>query len=1022
MTMKINLEKQKAERTLLGKVVILCLLILVSIVNGYGENAHVLQEGRITGLVKDAKGEPLIGVTIAQKGNSTNGTMSDIDGKFAINASVGDVLIASYLGMKKVEVEITNNQPLTIVMEDENDHLLDEIVVIGYGAVKRSNLSGAVSTVSSKDMQKLPAANLSQALQGNVPGMHTQQSDRNPGAAVSMTIRGGNSFAGSSTPLYIVDGSPVASNGAMSAINPDDIETMTILKDASSTAIYGARAANGVILITTKSGKIGKPVVNVSAYWGIKRFNNPIDMMNADEFAQLRRDSYTSDGVIMPSNAFLDTELYMLSQGRSTNWWDEVTNRNSLTQNYQVSFSSGTETTKVRVGLGLYDEEGIVKNTGFTRANLRLNAEQKLNKRVTFSTFNNISLQSIKGADAVSVLFPAMVGNPMSPIKNEDGEYYAMIQNALGTPRANPVAFATLPKIKTMQPLINSSVSLDVDIMDGLRARTQLSGGLDSYRKNRYVPIAISAEDESIRTSGGYAEITTNVNYNWTSETTLMYNKTFKDIHNINAVAGFSLEKNRYEESRASATGFASDAYESHSLGSGSGPARKPFSKLTEWSFLSYIGRAIYTLKDRYILTGTMRIDGSSRFGKDNKYGYFPSVAAAWRVSEENFMKSIDWVSDLKVRSSYGLTGNSSAIAAYASMSELTYTNYNFDGMEAPGYYEKNLPSPNLKWETTKQLDLGLDVGILQNRVYLTFDYYHKKTTDMLRTIELPGSIGFASAYANLGDLQNNGVEIGLSSVNMTGAFYWKSSLIFSANKNKVLSFGDGSERYGTEHWVGKPLGIGNRYLIEKIGIWQLGEETEAKKYGAVPGDVKYRDTNDDGKIDDKDRQFIGSLNPDFYGSFTNDFSYKNFDLNVFMTFSSGRDVFNGLNYSLLSGAAADNNRKEMLDRWTSTNPTNKYPRASSNKSNRAHARSSEFLEDASYLKIKAITLGYTVPSNILSKNGMSSLRVYGSVTNPFTFTKYTGMDPEDDDIATSERKSSYPINTTFTLGLQVQF
>lgn len=1013
--------KQK-RGVLFRKVILLFLIGMLSISGAYAESLTTLQSEKITGTVRDTNGEPLIGVTIIQKGNSTNGTISDVEGRFAIQVPVGEILVASYLGMKEIEINVTDNQPLYIVMEEESNLVLDEIVVIGYGTVKRSNLSGAVSTVSSKDMQKLPAANLSQALQGSVPGMYTQQSDRNPGAAVSMTIRGGNSFAGSSTPLYIIDGNPVASDGAISAINPDDIETMTILKDASSTAIYGARAANGVILITTKSGKMGKPVVNVSAYLGVKRFNNPIDMMNAEEFAQLRRDSYISDGITMPSNAFLDTELDMLAQNRSTDWWNEVINQNSLTQNYQVSFSSGTETTKVRVGLGLYEEKGIVKNTGFTRGNLRLNVEQKLGKRVTFSTFNNISLQSNKGADAVSVLFPAMVGNPMSPIKDQEGEYYAMIQNALGTPRANPVAFATLPKIKTMQPLINSSMSLEVDIMDGLKAKTQLSGGLDSYRRNRYVPIAISAEDESIRAGGGYAEITTNVNYNWASETTLMYNKTFKDIHNINAVVGFSLEENRYEQSRASATSFASDAYESHSLGSGSGPARKPFSKLTEWSFLSYIGRAIYTLKDRYILTGTVRIDGSSRFGKDNKYGYFPSVAAAWRLSEEDFMKSINWISDLKVRSSYGLTGNSNAIAPYASMSELTYTNYNFNGTEAPGYYENNLPSPSLKWETTKQLDLGVDVGVLKNRIYLSFDYYHKKTTDMLRTVELPGTVGFSSAYANLGDLQNNGVEIGLTSVNLSGAFYWKSSLMFSANKNKVLSFGDGSERYGTEHWVGKPLSIGNRFLIEKIGIWQSREKAEAKKYGAVPGDVKYRDINDDGKIDDKDRQFIGSLNPDFYGSLTNDFSYKNFDLNIFMTFSYGRDVFNGLNYLLLSGAGADNNRKEMLNRWTPTNPTNEYPRASSDNGNRAHARSSEFLEDASYLKIKAITLGYTVPTNILSKYRMSNLRVYGSVTNPFTFTNYTGMDPEDNDISTSERNSSYPVTTTFTLGLQVQF
>lgn len=983
-------------------------------------NESINQEKMVTGTVRDVAGNPLIGVSVQVKGTS-NGVVTDLDGKFSITVSVGDVLIFSYVGMVTREISTDGIEFLNVKME-EDAAALDEVVVIGYGTVKKSNLSGAVSSVSGDDIQKLPSANLSQALQGNISGLYTLQSDRSPGASVSLNIRGNNSFSGGS-PLFIVDGFPIASNGGLNSINPNDIESISVLKDASSTAIYGARAANGVVLITTKSGKVGKPVLEINAYWGISHFNNPIEMMNAEQFAQLRRDSYVMDGIDMPDNAFLSTEQQMLDAGRSTNWWNEVTGQARLTQNYQISFSSGTENTKVHVGAGFFDEQGIVNNTGFIRGNLRLNVSQKFGDRVTLSTFNNVSLVSQKGTNATNVLFPAMVGNPMSPVKNEDGEYYAMIQNALGTPRANPVAFSDLPKNHVMEPLITSSLALDIKLLDGLKLRTQLSGEIDSWRQNFYNPRAISGEDEmNGRISGGYAYITSTVNYNWISETTLSYNKTFKDIHNIDAVVGFSAQQNRWETVTASASGFASDVYESYNLGASTGEARKPSSDLQEWSMLSYIGRVVYTLKDKYIFTGNMRIDGSSRFGANNKYGYFPSGAVAWRMSEEDFMKDLSWLSDLKLRASYGLSGNADALSPYQTMARLSTGSYNFNGSEAAGYYESNMPSSDLKWETTKQFDLGFDLSVFNRRLSLTFDYYYKNTKDLIRNIEIPAIAGFPDTYANMGNLRNQGFELEINSVNFDREFVWRTSFMIAANRNKLTSLGDGSDRIGTTHWVGKPLGIGNRYMIQADGIWQSNEADEAARYGNVPGDVKYVDQNQDGVIDDEDRVFCGSYYPNFYGSLTNDFSYKNFDLSIFMTFSQGRDVYNGNNYILLSGSTGDNNRIEMLERWTPKNPSNKYPRASSTGSNRLSTTTSEFLEDASFLKVKNITLGYTLPKQTISKLGMSHLRFYLSVSNPFTFTGYTGMDPEDGDVWNDTRSSSYPITTTYTFGLQAQF
>lgn len=977
---------------------------------------NIEQKYKLKGVVKDTSGNPLIGVTVSIKG-SLYGVITDIDGNFNIEANNGDVLVFSYVGMTSQEIKVVNESDLNIIMKD-NSKELDEVIVIGYGTVKKSNLSGAVSSVSGEDIKKLPSANLSQALQGNISGLYTLQSDRTPGAAVSMNIRGNNSFSGGS-PLFIVDGFPIASSGGVNSLNPNDIESISVLKDASSTAIYGARAANGVILITTKSGKIGKPVLEVSAYCGISYFNNPIEMMNAEQFAQLRRDSYKMDNIEMPDNAFLPVEQQMLDNGRSTNWWDNVTGQARLTQNYQVSYSSGTETTKVHVGAGFFDEQGIVNNTGFIRGNLRFNASQKFGDRVTLYTYNNISLVSQKGTNATNVLFPAMVGNPMSPVKDDDGNYYSMIQNPLGTPRPNPAAFSDLPKTHVMEPIITSSIALDIKLFDGLKLRTQFSGEIDNFRQNYYTPRSISVEEGY---NGGYAKISSSVNYNWISETTLSYNKTFNNIHNIDAVVGFSAQRNRWETVTASASGFASDVYESYNLGAATGDAHKPSSELKEWSMLSYIGRIVYTLKDKYIFTGNMRIDGSSRFGINNKYGYFPSGAFAWRLSEEEFMKDIDWLSDLKLRTSYGLSGNADALSPYQTMSRLETASYNFNGSEVSGYYESKMPSADLKWETTKQFDLGFDLSLFNRRLNFTFDYYNKNTKDLIRTIDIPAVAGFPSTYANLGNLRNQGFELEINSVNFNSDFVWKTSFMIAANRNKLTSLGDGSDRIGTTHWVGKPLGIGNRYMIKADGIWQLDEAEEAKKYGSVPGDVKYVDQDNNYSIDDEDRVFVGSYYPNFYGSLTNDFSYKNFDLNIFMTFSQGRDVYNGLNYILLSGSTADNNRVEMLDRWTPENPSNKYPRASSTGKNRLSTTTSEFLEDASFLKVKSITLGYTIPNNKLKKIGMSNLRFYVSVSNPLTITNYTGMDPEDGDSWNNDRWCSYPITTTYTFGLQAKF
>ncbi len=976
----------------------------------------------VGGIVYDDNGNPLSGVTVTVK-NSKEITTTNESGNFTIQVPANtSVLEFSYIGFAKREVLVGTQNNLTVNLIPGED-ALDEVVVIGYGSVRRSDLTGAVSVVSAQDIEKLPAANIAQALQGNATGVYTLESDRNPGGSPLLNIRGNNSMTeGSGTPLYVVDGFPVP-NRNVNLINPSDIESITILKDASSTAIYGARAANGVVLITTKSGKEGRTVLDIDVYKGVKRFNNPVEVMNAQQFAELRRESYASDGTQMPGNAFLPTELEMLDNGQSTDWWKQVTNPSATTESYQISLSSGNERTKVFLGGGYFNDVGIVNNSYFKRGNLRFNAIQKIGEKFTLSSFNNLSIALQKGSDATNILFPANIGNPMSPVKNDNGVYYVMIQNALGTPRANPVAFSELQINKNFKPYLNSSLALNYEIMEGLNIKTQLSGELDHNKVNFYNPILISGQDEiNGRISDGYAYASATLNYNWISESSINFIKSFNEIHHLNAVAAFSAQKNHYESFSASASGFASDAYESYSLGSGQAPARKPYSYLEEWQMLSYVGRVIYTLHDKYIFTGNFRADGSSRFGAQNKWGFFPSGAFAWRISQEPFIQNQEWINDLKFRVSYGLTGNSNVINPYQTFARLGYAPYNWNNAEAGGYYVQNIPSFDLRWESTAQFNVGFDFSILNNRLTANFDYYNTRTNGLLRMIEIPSISGFPNVYKNIGDMKNTGVELGLQARIIDREFKWNAKLLVSSNRNELLSLGDTTTRIGTDHWVGKPLSIGQRYMIRANGIWQANEAEEAKKFGAKPGDVRYVDENGDGKIDADDRVFAGSFYPKYYGSLTNDFLYKNFDLTIFTTFSQGRDVYNGNNYILLSGAGVDNNRIEMLDRWTPDNPSNKYPRASANASNRRSDKTSEFLEDASFIKIKTITLGYTFPERIVSGLKASSLRLYGTVYNPFTFTKFTGMDPEDGDIGNNSRTSYYPITTTYILGLKLSF
>lgn len=993
---------------------VLPILFLLAVLPSLAQQRLV--SGRVTGV----NNEPVVGASVMVKGTA-GGTTTNEGGSFSIQAGPADSIIVTSVGYEPLAIAVGTQTDITFALTSTSGNLSD-VVVVGYGTVRRGDLTGSVTQVTSKDLLKIPAANLDQALQGNVPGLYSQQANRSPGAAVSLALRGNNSFSGNA-PLFIVDGFPIASGGGVNSINPNDIESVSVLKDASSIAIYGARAANGVILITTKTGKAGRSSFDVNVWTGFKTFTNPIDFMNGEQLASLRREAYQNDNVNGGVAVFRPEEQASLDAGTTTNWLDEVTGSGRVTQNVQLAFTGGTEKTRILVSGNLFNERGVIDNSNYLRGSLRLNIIQKIGEKLTLFSNNNLSLLTGQGVTGASILYPSYVGNPLAPIRQPNGQYYTMLIGVGNTPWANPVAYTKLIDNKYVEPVITSSLALEYKILPSLKLRTQLSGELDTWKENFYVPIALSANhEESGRVAGGFARVTNNNNYNWITETTVSYNKRFAGKHEVDAVGGFSAQQNRWETVQASASGFPFDIYGSWNLGASSGTARKPSSDLQIWTLNSYIGRVNYSFDSKYIATVSARADGSSRFGSNNKWGYFPSAAVAWKASEESFVQNLNAFNDLKIRASYGLAGNANALGVYSTQARMSPASFNWNGIEAPGYYPSQLAFDNLKWETTKQFDLGIDATILNRRLTITADYYIKNTKDLIRQLPILAVSGFQTGWANLGNLRNEGVELALKGLIINKELKWNASLIMATNTNKLTSLGDGSDRIGTTHFVGEPLNIGARYLIEKIGIWQTHEASAASAFGARPGDVKYRDLNGDNKIDNNDRAFHGQLFPDFYGSLTNEISYKNFDLNAFFTFEAGRTIYNGLNYKLLAGDGYDNHRVEMLDRWTPTNPTNDIPRAAIGYSNRSSMASTEFLEKADYIKLRSLTIGYTFPGRVMHSISANNFRVYATGLNLFTVTGYSGTDPEDGDLGNTARNAPYPITRTIIFGLNIGF
>ena len=799
---------------------------------------------KISGIVKDERGEPVIGANVVVKG-TTNGTVTDMDGKYTLEVPVGGVLQISYIGYNTQEVKVGSVNVVNISLREDSE-ALDEVVVIGYGTVKKSDLTGAVGSVQMKDVSQVGITSADRALQGQIAGVQVNARTGQPGEAMMIRVRGSNSLAGGNEPLYVIDGMPVEKMN--SDINPEDILSMEVLKDASSTAIYGSRGANGVVMITTKRGNTGATTIDYNGYVGVSMLRKKLDLLGKDDYIAMVNEVSQNDGkgiAITPDEA----------ASLANNDWQDLVYQTALTHSHQVSVSGGTEQTKVYSSLNYMNQEGIIKGSNYNRFALRINGDQKLSKKLSLSASiaysygtQNTANSNADGGGAIA--YTAMVMPPIQEVKDADGKY----TNFTGTPwgGTNPVGMSELYKREIVNSRLLANMALTYNIIDGLTFRVNAGAEVNSEGIDRYIPIGLSAggklDGDASKEKANY--------YTIINENILTYDKKFNKNHALNLMGGITFQTYQYDKLTGSGTGFLRDVYETNNLGVASTPGT-PSSGFKDYRMVSFLGRANYNLMEKYLLTVTARYDGSSKFSKNHKFAFFPSAALAWRVSEEEFMKEIDWLSNLKLRGSIGQTGNQS-IDPYQTFAQLGTSAPIFGNGKDIGFNLSSMANDNLKWETTTQTDIGVDFGFFSNRLNIGFDYYWKQTRDLLYKATLPPSSGYSSMLRNLGRIDNKGFEISINTINMKGKVNWTTNLNITSNKSIVKDLG--TDVYGNKiqridapisggNWF--PLFVGKApfqlYGYEIEGIYQTDEETrlngEATKKA---GDYRYKDT--DGK------------------------------------------------------------------------------------------------------------------------------------------------------------------------------
>ncbi|MCL3852881.1 TonB-dependent receptor [Parabacteroides sp. GYB001] len=997
---------------------------------------------KIKGTVVDESKQPVIGANIVVEG-TTNGTITDLDGNFSLQVPENAELRVSYIGYLDQKVKVGKNTALHIILK-EDAQALDEVIVVGYGTMKKSDITGSVASVRLDDLKEGASTSVDQMLLGKSAGVNVVQSSGEPGGGFSVNIRGASSINGGVSPLYVIDGVPIdnsrpVSQGSivgfsdsrsprnpMSSINPADIESLEILKDASATAIYGSRGANGVILITTKSGKAEKMKVSYSGSIGIQSPSNKLNILSAADYKRVLNEIIDAGG---------DSEANRVGDiangGIGTDWQNEVTQNNAITHEHQLSFSGGNSKTFYYTSFNYVNQEGIVKNTSFERLGARLNLKSDINDKlkigmnVTGTYMKDHFVANGFGVNEnAGVMYTAYNYDPTIAVKDEEGNYALSPILTLD----NPVALDEGMTSYSDSYRFLASAFGEYYITKDLFLRLNLGTDFMNESRKNFV--------SSLTQQGGYyGGIGSNQNSeksNYIVEGTANYSKTIKK-HSFGALAGISYQRYVTSYLNNRAADFPNESLGAENLNLGNQETFRMQNSVTGNRLASYIGRANYSYDDRYLATVTFRADGSSRFGKNNKFGYFPSAALAWRISNESFLKGVDQLTSLKLRLGWGRTGNQE-IGDYPALS--TYQSAGsaiWDGKQVVGTGPAKIPNPDLKWETTDQTNLGLDFGVFNNRINGGIDYFWKKTTDMLLQLPVPQSTGYNSILSNIGRIDNKGLEIFLNTVNIdTRNFKWESNITFTSMRNKVKDLGGIDEIIigaGYTHVeqvaIRKPgLPLNSYYGWEVAGVWQKDDDFSKMKEDYKPGDLKYVDQNNDGVINDADRVVLGDSFPDFQWSFGNTFTYKNFDLYVFFEGVQGVDMLNG---NLIDSYFPINFRRNKfaepyLNRWTPENPTNEYPSFVDPLKQGRKVVNSRTLSDASYVRLKTIRLSYTLPKfNSL----IQSLQLYVTAENLITITDYVGLDPAINPNSNSNFRmdfNAYPSARTFIFGAKIDF
>jgi len=971
----------------------------------------LMLRAQVTGVIVDETGEPIIGASILEKG-TTNGTITDFDGNFVLNVAEGAMLEISYVGYASQTLPAAAT--MNVVLKEDTE-VLEEVVVVGYGVQKKSDLTGAISQVNDKDLQKTPAPSIGVALEGRAAGLQVTGTGA-PGSNVSLNIRGIGSI-NNSQPLIVIDGVPT--DVPLNMINMDDVASVDVLKDASATAIYGSRGAYGVVIITTKKGENDKGHISLKGSFGFDQLQRTLPLLKAYQFASLHNEMMAAAG--QPQNpAFADP----LALGDGTAWLDELW-QFAPTQNYSLSYSGGTQKSNFYVSGAYYDQKGIIKTTAYKRITLQFNHDTQLFDWLKFG--HKLSLNhDIKSGGEHSIQ-NTMRALPTQPIYNEDGSWAGPVGLAMYVGDiANPIGKMMENTNMTKGYNLLGNIYAEIKPLDWLVFRT--TAGLEAlfWDSESWTP-AYDWQPIAQPESQVYRSFDKSLTWLW--DNTLTFIKTFKDKHNFTAMIGSSMQANTRESMSGAVQGFASET--ARQLDNG---LLEPtlYGNKYEWALLSFMGRVTYGYDNRYLLTATFRADGSSRFAKKNRWGYFPSLAVAWRISEEHWFKKTFWLTDWKLRAGYGQTGNQASVGSYAYASQLQTVQYVFNDKQVPGLAPWVLPNPNVRWETVEQYNVGTDLSFFDQRLHATVDWYIKNTNDMLVPMNVPISSGYSDEAVpniNAGRMQNTGVEVSLNSLNFKGAFTWTTTVNFAYNRNLILSLNDNVPMYFdcNVHKVGYPVAAFYGYVTD--GIFQTQEEVDNHAIQTVgsnpytstqPGDIRFKDLNNDGVINEDDRTILGSPTPTWTFSMNNRFEFYGVDIEIYLQGAAGNKIYNGNRSTLEAMSVAQNQLTTTLDRWRPDNHSTTMPRAVFSDPNKNNRVSDRFLEPGDYLRLKNITVGYTLPKKYTKKALMDEVRFSFSGQNLYTLTRYTGLDPE---VGGSGIDSNvYPMTRNFTFGLNIVF